>query len=354
AGVAWLWGRGRRHLTEGEGADAIQWMRRRRPLYVRAERDLVFGSLQRAAIGFNLGVLVAFLVTVTFTDLAFGWSTTRRLGVDELYRACSLLAAPWAPWWEEATVSRELVHLTQYSRLEGAYLQRAIAGQSPDPFVYGQWWRFLVVSIVAYGLVPRVLLLAVGVWWARRTFLALPPRTPEVERLLVRLTGQSVLRRHRDDPGNVLALGEGYAAVRQAPRHFDQPNALCTRWRDADVAPPHLEAFLLQRYGIGIEGEVGNAGGHDYQADEKFLSRVSDTESPVFVIAEPWATPDRALRRFVAQLRETAGAERAVIVVLTESDQTDGLAIWSGYLSEMADPHLALDRTPMNESGRQS
>ncbi|MGB5809620.1 MAG: DUF2868 domain-containing protein, partial [Polyangiales bacterium] len=100
AGVAWLWSRGRRHLTEGEGADAIQWMRRRRPLYARAERHLVFGSLQRAAIGFNLGVLVAFLITVTFTDLAFGWSTTLRIGVDELYRACSLLAAPWAPWWE--------------------------------------------------------------------------------------------------------------------------------------------------------------------------------------------------------------------------------------------------------------
>jgi len=80
------------------------------------------------------------------------------------------------------------------------------------------------------------------------------------------------------------------------------------------------------------------------------LSRVATSESPVFVVAEPWATPDRAFRRFVAQLRAAAGDERAVIVVLTESEGTDGRAIWSGYLSEMADPHLALDRTAMSNA----
>jgi len=350
AGVAWLWHRGRRRIPDGDAADVLNWMRRRRPLYTRVERHLVFGSLQRAAVSFNLGVLTAFLIAVTFTDLAFGWSTTLRIGSHELYRACSLLAAPWASWWEEAAVSMELVRATQYSRLEGAYLNQSLASQPADPFIYGQWWRFLVMSIFTYGLLPRVILLVGDAWSSRRAFRALPPSTPEVERLLIRLTGQSVKRRHRDDPADMSRLGEGYAPVRQAPQRFDQPNALCTRWRDADFAASVLDRFLLERYGLHIEGELGNAGGHNYQDDESFLSRVATSESPVFVVAEPWATPDRAFRRFVAQLRAAAGDERAVIVVLTESEGTDGRAIWSGYLSEMADPHLALDRTAMSNA----
>lgn len=354
AGIAWLWQRGRKRVSEGAAADALNWMRKRRPLYARIERHLVFGSLQRAAISFNLGVLVAFLTTVTFTDLAFGWSTTLRIGAHELHRACSLLAAPWGSWWEEATVSMDLVRATQYSRLEGAYVHPPVAHQLADPFVYGQWWRFLVISIVVYGLVPRVVLLAGDAWKVRRAFRMLPPATPEVQRLLLRLTGQSVRRRYRDDPADMSRLGEGHAPVRQAPRHFDQPNGLCTRWRDADFAASVLEAFLRERYGLGIEGELGNAGSHDYEDDESFLARVAESDSPVFVIAEPWANPDRAFRRFVAQLRAAAGDERAVIVVLTESDGGDGGAIWAGYLSEMVDPHLALDRTAMSDAERQS
>lgn len=353
SGVAWLWRRGRERFSERDFREALNWMRGRRPLYARVERLLVFGSLQRAAVAFNLGVLVAFMIFVTFTDLAFGWSTTLRVGAEELYRTCKSLAAPWAAWLEEATVSMELVRGTQYSRLEGGYLEH-VGGGAVDLSIYGDWWRFLVASIVAYGLAPRVVLLAGGGWLVRSALKEVPPRTPEVERLLVRLSGEAIQVRHRDDPGNVSPLGRGYDPVQRPPRRFEERHGLCTRWRDADFDGRALEMFLLERYGLEIEGEIGSAGGHDYESDQRFLARVARSDSPVFVVAEPWEAPDRAFQRFVTQLRGSVGNDRAVIVILTECDASESFAIWAGYLAEMADPYLALDPTAMTPVGERS
>jgi len=123
-------------------------------LYAEIERNLLFATVQQGAVAFNLGVLVSFLVAVTFSDLAFGWGTTLRIGADQLHRLCATLSFPWASWLDEATVSAELVRVTQYSRLESNYVQAA-EGTSRALSMYGQWWRFLVASIIAYGLLDR-------------------------------------------------------------------------------------------------------------------------------------------------------------------------------------------------------
>jgi hypothetical protein len=351
AGVTWLWRRGRQRLSfAGERAEAFDWMRGRWSLYGRVERHLLFCSLQRSAVAFNLGILLAFVVAVTFTDLAFGWSTTLRVGAEELHRVCRILAAPWASWLPDATISEELVRATQYSRLEGQYVEAVAAGHRLNPVEYGQWWRFLVASIVTYGLLPRLVLVACGRWMLRRALEQLPPSTPEVQQLLFRLSGSAVRSRHSADPGNVARLGEGYDPIREPPRQFEHSHGLCTRWRDADFELPALESLLRERYGMRIEGELGSAGGHDYQGDEEFLARVEESDAPIFVVAEPWGYPDRSFQRFVSQLRASAGDDRIVNVVLTESRNSDDRAIWVGYLSEMADPFLTLDREPMPTS----
>lgn len=345
AGVGWLWKSARAKLPRHDKAEAtINRLRSRRSLYPAVERNLLFTSLQVAGVAFNLGVLLAFLTTVTFTDLAFGWSTTLRVGADELARACRILATPWRGWLEEATASIELIRATQYSRLEGAYLETLAGSGVRDPTRYGEWWRFLVASVVTYGLLPRIVLVALGRWMRHTTLKRLPPNTPEVERLIFRLTSPSVQRVHRDDPGNVRTLGEGYEPIRQPRRNLGQSRVLCVRWREAEIPRALLEAFLTEHYGVSMEGELGSAGSHDYQDDQEFLRRVSDADDlPVFMIVEPWTSPDRSVRRFLQELRERAGKDRIVNVILTAGAGPDNRRIWAGYLSELADPYLALD-----------
>ena len=331
---------------EGGTREKLGWVRGRRSLYSRVERNLLFVLLQQGAVAFNLGVLSSFLVAVTFSDLAFGWGTTLSIGAEQLHRACAALSAPWASWLEGATVSAELVRATQYSRLEGDYVTAA-DGAGRALSMYGHWWRFLVVSIITYGLLPRLILLVHSNGMLRRALDRMPPETPEVQRLLMRLTTPSVHASHEDDPGDTSRLGEGFDAVGRPPSRFEQTTAACARWRDAVFDDAALGAFLEQHYGLGIDGEVGSAGGHDYEGDRAFLGRVRSNDLPIFIVAEPWGAPDRAFQRFVAEVRADGGERRHVNVVLTEGGTADDVAVWRGYLSEMADPYLALERTQM-------
>jgi hypothetical protein len=111
--------------------------------------------------------------------------------------------------------------------------------------------------------------------------------------------------------------------------------------------------FLRQRHGLEIEGELGSAGGHDYNADQLLLTRLESHQLPVFLVAEPWGYPDRSFQRFIAEVR-AHGARRLVNVVLTEGGSPEDASIWRGYLSEMADPYLALDRVRMSTEARAS
>ena len=213
-----LWRRLGRPLQAGSGR-GLGWIRGRRSLYAEVERRLLFAFLQLGAVAFDLGVLTSFLIAVAFSDLAFGWGTTLNIGVEQLHHLCATLAAPWASWLQEATVSTELVRLTQYSRLEGNYVHTA-EGAGRALSTYGQWWRFLVASIIAYGLLPRVVFLVVSNLTLRRGLARLPPETPEVDRLLMRLTAPMVHTVHGEDPGNTSRLGEGFDAVGEPPREL--------------------------------------------------------------------------------------------------------------------------------------
>lgn len=347
--VSWLGRRSAKRLVSGtERGAVVGWMRGRRSLYAGAERRLVFAVLQRGAIAFNLGVLASFIVTVIFSDLAFGWGTTLNLGAERLHRICSLLAAPWAAWLDRATVSLSLVEATQYSRYTGAYIDAA--GARGAAAFGGRWWPFLAMSITVYGLVPRLLLWITGEVLVRRALDELPSNTPEVQRLIARLSHPGVRRPHPLDPGVTVPLGEGYDAVREPTAPYDGDDALCTRWRDADVDALELDTALLERYGLHVEGELGSSGGHDYDADLEFLGRAAGSSLPVFVVVEPWSHPDRAFQRLVEGLRERVGPQRAINVVFMGDANPADLAIWTGYLSEMADPYLGLDRVALLHS----
>ncbi|MBK6811802.1 MAG: DUF2868 domain-containing protein [Sandaracinaceae bacterium] len=118
------------------------------------------------------------------------------------------------------------------------------------------------------------------------------------------------------------------------------------RWRDARFRVGDLDTLLRDTFGVTREGTVGAAGGYDYADDEAVLERVralGAAKTPVFVVAEPWASPDRAFKRFVAALRESAGSTRHLNVLLTSGGLPSDRELWAGYLAELGDPYLALD-----------
>lgn len=103
---------------------------------------------QQLSLLFALGMLLAFLLYLLVTDLAFGWSSTLDLASGTIHRLTGLLAWPWRTLWPAAVPSIELVEQTHYFR--------AAPLAAGDPALFGHWWRFLLMCLLCYLLLPRL------------------------------------------------------------------------------------------------------------------------------------------------------------------------------------------------------
>ena len=315
----------------------------RRSIYGGVERWIWFRTMQLGAFAFNIGAIVTFVGAVSFTDLAFAWSTTLQVEAQGLQRFCAALALPWRAWWPEAVPSLELIEATQYFRLDAAYVDAPPGMRARDAAAAGGWWPFLLMCLLVYGLLPRLLLVLWAGWGAMRSLLRLPLDTPEEAEVIARLSTPWVHSVHGDDPGNVAPLGRGRAPLpRPAPLGDDQ-EVIVVRWRDAEIDPDRLVERVRRRLGAVVEKPIGEAGGRDHPEEQAVLARLeAGGQQPMLVVVEPWNAPDRAFERFVRNVRKLGHFKRKIYVLLTEGGNEQQHAVWAGYLAELADPYIAL------------
>lgn len=339
-----LWRRAGTRIADDPTRDAIDRLLMRRSMYGSVERYVLFRHLQLAAAWFNVGALTVLLIDVMVTDLAFGWSTTLQLGAESFFELCQTLAAPWSKWLPQAMPTFDLVHATQYFRLEGAYVGVTEGARVGDPALPGQWWPFLASCLFFYGLLPRVVLAAWSSIMVSLSLRSVSLDTPDIERLVGRLTAPSIRRIHSEDPGNVTPLGAGLKPVGSSLGARVEDDALGVLWREAQCPETSVGGFLKSRYQLGLQGTLGTAGGSDFANDQRLIERIDpDNTSPVFIVSEPWTVPDAALKRFIASIR-SKGKNRPIVVALTEGGSEEDTAIWAGYLAELRDPYLYFER----------
>jgi len=315
----------------------------RRSLYAGVERWVMFRAMQVGAVAFNVGALATFIAAVSFTDLAFAWSTTLQVGAEGLQRFCEVLAAPWRLWLPDAVPTLDLVSATQYFRLDSAYVNAPAGARARDVAFAGGWWPFLLMCLLVYGLLPRLLLVVWASLGMNGALRKLPFDTPDEAEIIARLTTPEVRRVHQNDPGNVAPLGAGHQPLGRPQRFSKDGPAIAVRWRDAEISDDAFSNRLRERFGAVVEEPIANAGGHDHGEDQALLERIEVGEQPVVVVAEPWNAPDRAFKRFVHSLRENGHSTRKIYVLLTAGGDDEQRDVWAGYLAELADPYIALD-----------
>lgn len=121
-----------------------------------------------------LGMLVGYGALLLFTDLAFGWSTTVLAGETLVQQLAQVLSTPWRWFWPAAVPDADLIEQTRYLR---------IAPESTPADRAGDWWPFLLASLLFYNLFPRLLLTALV--YGRWRLLLRPQmqvRAPDAER----------------------------------------------------------------------------------------------------------------------------------------------------------------------------
>lgn len=96
-----------------------------------------------------LGILLAFLTLLLFSDLAFGWSSTLLSDTQQIARLLQGISLPWQAFWPQAVPDALLIEQTRYTRIEPGTSRFAEASR---------WWPFLLASLLIYNLLPRLLL----------------------------------------------------------------------------------------------------------------------------------------------------------------------------------------------------
>jgi hypothetical protein len=323
-------------------------LRSSRIVYGNVERWLLVSLAQRFGLAFNLGALATCLYLVAFSDLAFAWQTTLSFSAEGFHRVLSVLAAPWSWAYPEGLPTLDVVRASRYFRLDSSF------GQAAPAELLGQWWRFLVLCLLVYGLAPRLILSLVARAKLRRALAALRLDHGEIASLLERLASPLV-QTHSPAPevGPEAAPAPGPGP---APAAAVRPSSLATVvvWGDVPIDPAQVAALIAGRFDWRV-GSISLAGAGEARRDAAAIQAVAADQdgerAPVVVLAEAFEAPTREARMFLGRLREAIGADRPIVVSLVDSDgpdrwsppSPDDLRVWQKHLAQLGDPYLRVE-----------
>lgn len=297
-------------------------------------------SAQTFGVAFNLGALAAALYLVTFSDLAFSWSTTLVPDYERGRRITTALATPWARWLPEAVPSKDLIQSTLYYR-------QARVPPVENPAKRGGWWPFLVASIATYGLLPRVLLLGFGWWRFHRTLrgaFTVAGADGVMDRLTTEAISTQAIQAESAGADTSETTPASDAAV-PAGRYW------VINWSGVEVNPARLRSEFDRRWGCGVIDLLAAGGGSGTASDNSTIKRVSDEPNSdgVIVLVKAWEPPVLDFLDFLSELRKQMGSGRNLMVVLLGLD-ADGVGAardvdaeqWRRRLRTMEDEDLGV------------
>lgn len=103
---------------------------------------------------FSIGAFFALFITVATQDIAFGWATTLSIEPKKFSSFLNSIAI-WKGICSSCVIDENLAQVSQITRLGGAVSTEQVAKAKE----LGEWWRYLAMATLIYGVVYRGLLL---------------------------------------------------------------------------------------------------------------------------------------------------------------------------------------------------
>ncbi|MFQ5632580.1 MAG: DUF2868 domain-containing protein [bacterium] len=326
-------------------------IRLRHQLYRNIERWLLISLTQRFGVAFNFGAMVVCLYLIVFSDLAFAWNTTLQIQSETFHRIVSSLSTPWAAVFADAVPSQELVEVSRYFRIEGQYRVAGEAARSANPEAVGGWWPFLILSLICYGLLPRLVTFFIATFKYRLTLKTIPLDTAEFDALYDRLTTPIIETRSLEPEaefGEKQKLEFPLSQVQSTGK-----TCSIVRWGEIALDGDGAEKMAMQRFGWLCE-RVLPAGGFDAREDDKTFAVLTANKkdlSPVLVLVESWEAPNKSVLHFLERLRQGNDPKRPLLIGLVDTGGNSALRPpededwrnWQETLANLGDPYLRLE-----------
>ncbi|MCE9545110.1 MAG: DUF2868 domain-containing protein [Planctomycetia bacterium] len=320
------------------------------------------------AVAFNVGAVAAFVAISYGSDPAFGWKSTL-LTADQVHSATRVVSVPWRvlpDQWSAVPLLDDVRH-TKYKSLDPQYEPEI---KSDGPIPWASWYSFLLLSILCYGLLPRLVTLAIAAAQVRRTLAAIRLDHSEFQRLAQRLARPRVeTQATRPEAGAPASDGKARPVDMASAKDLGPCTVL--RWAGVDLPPAQLVELVARRTGWTLS-DLHAVGGLDPTADEAALIAIESSRTeqlnaarPVVLLVEAWEPPVGDYLDFIAALRQRLGRERTIQVLLFDRDaqgnaapaRPDAVRMWESRLAGLGDPWLwaeTLVESPAEETRQPS
>jgi len=326
--------------------------RAHRLLFGRMEKWLVVSSSQLFAVAFNCGALLTCLYLVFFSDLAFSWSTTLRVTAADIHSLTSFLSAPWRNLVPDADPSLALIEASHYYRLKEGLLPAAGQEAGADPALLGGWWPFLAMSMLVYGLLPRVVLWVFTSWRLQSAVNGTILHLPGVKDLLERMNKEFVETQARE--AEVLeASPPGETAAAPVHRLGGAPCALIS-WSDVPRDDERLSRVAAGTWGCAPTGVLRAGGGNSLAQDGEVITRAVSLSAKggVIVFVRAWEPPLEEFLDFLGELRAALPGGTPIVAAPLGMDSGPGpglpgeahLDMWRKGLLHLGDPWLSVEQ----------
>ena len=261
-------------------------------------------GFQIAAVAANVAMLLTMLVRLQFFRLAFGWETTFDWTPDVLHRLVAWIAAPW-----NGALPLELIARTQ---------------DAGAPVESRAWWPFLFMSVVVYGLLPRLILLVVARLRLRHEESTAFERGGDYRLLLDRLRG-AVLKT-QEDPATA---GPNEARIEAATSDPEPPSAApraVVLWQlpstALGAAPPRVPVHAL----------------YDPEEEPDAIDAIAGAPGEsVLVLVPAWGNATNALKMFLRELRARLGRVPVRVAPVEEEGAAGSDAVRAVWRRDLAD-----------------
>lgn len=340
-----------------------------RLVYGRMQKWILLRWSQTFALAFMLAAVSWLGYRLVVTDLAFTWSTTLQAEQPEaLYSRVQgltdALSAPWAAFWPRARPSAQLIRNTHYFRL-----REGVLPEHADPAVLGGWWPFLMLSMVCYGMLPRILTWLFCTWRLRHASRWCLLHTPGAADVLDRLNRVMIETQATTAEAAVaLQPGNNATAVFTEREGEVVSQALLINWSAVPIDDIQASQLLSGQLALAVQPPL-HAGGHNsLEADAEVIAQVhhalqyakSDTlfgSAQVIVLVKAWEPPMMEIVDFLRDLRQTIGSGVRIVVVALQMSDGNGASDhetrvafeqWQHKLATIGDPWLNIRPLPFS------
>ncbi|CAE7835011.1 abgB [Symbiodinium necroappetens] len=279
-------------------------------------------------VGFYVGSVLALAVLVSVSDLAFGWSTTLAVEPTSIYSLFNAVAFPWASFWPAAAPDAELVEASRIFRLAAPSGVEQVAR-------LGIWWKYVFMSLLVWGLMPRLLLLLLGSWRfhrATRTYLL---EHSEVTALIDRLVSPLIdLGEHQEQADRSELFPEvdvrEFKRPEGSPVSLDFDDAYILVWNGA------VSESALRSEGVGWLSALSTI-----EAMDNILKQVPGPYEKVVVLTKSWEPPLLEFLDFLAALRKQVNKTCSIAVVPVGLEaapaSAEDIAVWARTVAGLND-----------------